>query len=757
MIEELYGRSPKMGRSVKINSRDFSEEINNPLKKSLEPKGKTSVQKATEQTQSVPFGPEHFSNRELSWLQFNRRVLHEAADSRNPLLERVKFAAIAGSNLDEFFMKRIGGLKQQIGAGVSEETVDGRTPQQQLQECYLSLESYQNDKDTTVTKLWQELGETGISLLAYEQLTTDEKSALRAEYFENIFPLITPQSIDPAHPFPFISNLSLNLLVSLRYPSEREVSLARVKVPISAGAPRLMQVGKEHRYVLLEEVMANNLDQLFPGMEVVACELFRVTRNANTEDHHEHADDLLAMIESHLQSRKFAPIVRLQINPWMDPVRRGRLAFELGLDESSDVFEVKGMMGMRDLWQIANLNLPQLKHPVHHPVDSPRLKGERSIFHILREEKEILLQHPYESFESSVERFLQEAATDPKVRGIKMTLYRTSPTSRIIDYLIRAARNGKQVAVVVELKARFDEEANIRLATRMEEAGIHVTYGVVGLKTHCKLILVIRQDFNGLRRYVHIGTGNYHPVTARFYSDLGIFLYDKEVCQDATELFNYLTTGFTPKRNYFKMLPAPKLLKKGLLERIQREIDGHSEKSPGHIQFKMNALEDIDIVKALYRASMAGVQVDLIIRDSCRARPGIEGISENLRVISIVGRFLEHARIYYFCNGGNEEYLIGSADAMKRNLEYRVEILVPVEEPGLQKELRTLLDSQWHDRRAAWDLLPEGSYVQRQPKNAVEQQDCQELMMELVQKRHRDAVRLRRKKARSAPRRNLRE
>lgn len=701
--------------------------------------------------------PSCFANRELSWLQFNRRVLQQAGDPRNPLLERVKFAAIAGSNLDEFFMKRIGGLKQQLGAGVSEITPDGRTPQQQLADCYQSIESYQIDKDQAVTRLWRELKSAGISLCRYPELSRTEKQALRDDYYANIFPLITPQSIDPAHPFPFISNLSLNLLVALRYPNDREVSLARVKVPISAGAPRFVPLGKNHRYILLEDVMANHLDLLFPGMEVVACELFRVTRNANTEQHQEHADDLLAMIESHLQSRKFAPIVRLQINPGMDPVRRGRLAAELGLDEQNDVFEVKGMMGLRDLWQIAGLDQPELKLPVHHPVDHPLLQSERNIFHVLREEREILLQHPYESFASSVERFLQEAASDPKVRGIKMTLYRTSPTSRIIDYLIRASQSGKQVAVVVELKARFDEEANIRLATRMEEAGIHVTYGVVGLKTHCKLILVIRQDYNGLRRYVHIGTGNYHPVTSRLYCDLGLLIYDREICQDTTELFNYLTTGFTPKRNYTRLIPAPKLLKKALLDRIQREIDQHTEGNPGRIQFKMNALEDIDIVRALYRASMAGVRVDLIVRDSCRALPGIPGVSENLRVISIVDRFLEHARVYYFRNAGTEEYFIGSADAMKRNLEHRVEVLVPVQTPEARQLLRDMLDLQWANQTNVWDLQSDGSYRLRQANQATETRSSQSLQIEAAEKRLRDVTRLRKRKAKAFGNRNLRE
>ncbi|HEX9802279.1 MAG TPA: polyphosphate kinase 1, partial [Gammaproteobacteria bacterium] len=509
------------------------------------------------------------------------------------------------------------------------------------------------------------LKKEGIAIRDFAELSAKERKQVRDDYFRNIFPLVTPQSIDPAHPFPFISNLSLNLLVTLRYPEDKEVSLARVKVPISAGAPRLMRIGERDSFVLLEEVMANNLDMLFPGMEVVSCELFRVTRNANTEKSQEHADDLLALIESALLERKFAPIVRLEVKPGMDTVRRGRLAAELDLNEEQEVFEVDGMMGMRDLFEIASLDYPHLKDPPHHPIDHPALQSERSIFHIVRDAGSILLQHPYESFATSVERFLQEAAVDPKVRGIKMTLYRTSSRSRIVDTLIRAAQNGKQVAVVVELKARFDEEANIRLANRMEEAGIHVTYGVVGLKTHSKVILVVRQDYSGLRRYMHFGTGNYNALTSRIYSDFGLLTCDEDLGNDATELFNYLTTGYTPKRNYRKLLPAPKILKKALLEKIQREIELHSEKQPGHIQFKMNALEDADITRALYQASLAGVRVDLIVRDTCRLRPGLPGLSESARVISIVGRFLEHTRLFYFRNGGKEEYLIGSADAMQ--------------------------------------------------------------------------------------------
>jgi polyphosphate kinase len=700
--------------------------------------------------------PSLFLNRELTWLQFNTRVLHQAIDERTPLLERLKFAAIAGSNLDEFFMKRIGGLKQQVGAGVQRITIDGRSPREQIQMCYEFVRQHHQEREKLLDELFVELREEGVEIVTHDELSDEEQKLVRKDYYNSIFPLVTPQSIDSAHPFPFISNLSLNLLVSLRYPQEKTTSMARVKVPISAGAPRFVQVGKDTRYVLLEEVMANNLDLLFPEMEIVSCEIFRVTRNANTSRNQEHADDLLALIESTLQDRKFSPIVRLQIQPGMDPVHRGRLAAELGLDEDEDVFEVKGMMGMRDLWQLVNLDLPRLKETPHQPVDHPALQNKRNIFHVIRDAKSILLQHPYESFSSSVERFLGEAATDPKVRAIKMTLYRTSEQSPIVEMLIRAAQNGKQVAVVVELKARFDEEANIRLANRMEEAGIHVTYGVVSLKTHCKVILVLREDYKGLRRYVHIGTGNYHPGTARLYSDLGLFLYDKDVGQDATELFNYLTTGYTPKRNYKKLLPAPKHLKKALLAKIVREIELHSDENPGHIIFKMNALEDTDVAKALYEASSAGVKVDLIVRDSCRVRPGIPGVSETMRVISIVGRFLEHARIYYFQNGGDEEVLVGSADAMHRNLEHRVEVVVPVENAQLKQDIVEFLDVQLNDQRSAWDMQADGSYVQRVPKDNKKVICSQEKQISMAEKRSRDANRLRKRKAKGFGKRNLR-
>lgn len=688
---------------------------------------------------------EWYLNRELTWLAFNRRVMSEAADPRVPLLERVKFLAIVGANLDEFFMKRIGGLKQQLAAGVQELTIDGRTPRQQLQECHEQVRILVKDKTKLFCQLMKLLDEKGIDVVGWKDLNGRDQKSLRELYARDIYPLLTPQSIDPAHPFPFVSNLSLNLLVTVRYPRENDVSLARVKVPLGSGVSRFMRVGKADRFVPLEEVMAANLDMLFPGMKVVSCEFFRVTRNANTEKDEEKADDLVSMIESELQERRFAPIVRLEIVTGMDPVHKGRLAAELDLDEDSDVFEVTEMMGMRDLFELARLNHPKLHDPPHHPEEHPWLISSRNIFHIIRNSGDFLVKHPYQSFASSVERFLNEAADDPKVCAIKMTLYRTSKEGRLIESLVRAAENGKQVAVVVELKARFDEAANLRIAERMEEAGIHVTYGVVGLKTHCKVILVVRRDYNGIRRYVHIGTGNYHADTARLYSDLGLFTSDAAIGQDVTELFNYLTTGLSPKRIYHKLLPAPKLLKRSLLEKIEREITVHREKGGGLIQFKMNALDDGDIVKSLYKACQAGVKVDLFIRDSCRFRPGVPGLSDTAKVVSIVGRFLEHSRLYYFNNGGDEEYFIGSADAMKRNLESRVEILVPVESPLLRQELRNVLAAHDADNRFAWEMQPDGSYLQRTQQSEQDQTGLHQFMIAQTSQAAKEAQRLKKR------------
>ncbi len=701
--------------------------------------------------------PELLLNRELTWLNFNYRVLHEAEDDRTPLLDRVKFLSIVSSNLDEFFMKRIGGLKQQVGAGLHDLTVDGRTPQQQIDECYEVVADMEKKKRRIFALLDRLLEQRGIHLTKFEDVSKKNQQKLRADYLENIYPLVTPQVSDPAHPFPFISNLSTNLLVTVRHADDDERALARVKVPIGPGIPRFMKLEGQSMFVTLESVMAGNLDLLFPEMIIESCELFRVTRNANTELDEERADDLLAMIETELRERRLAPIVRLEVARGMIPLHRGMLAAELGLDEQADVFEVEGFMAMRDLMEIIDSDDSADLHEVpHHPIDHHELQSDRNIFHIIRGVGSILLHHPYESFSTSVERFLREASNDPKVLALKMTLYRTSAGSRAVDLLIDAARNGKQVTVVVELKARFDEAANIRWANRLEQAGVHVTYGVVGLKTHCKSILVIRRDFDGLRRYAHVGTGNYHAETSRLYSDLGLLTSDEAIGKDLTELFNYLTTGFKPKRRFTKILPAPKILKRQLLEKIEREIHVHSAKSPGLIRFKINALEDVDVTEALYRASRAGVHVELIVRDSCRLRPGIPGLSENVRVLSIVGRFLEHARVLYFRNGGNEEFFIGSADCMKRNLDSRVEVYAPVESAPLREQLHQMLELQLSDRRSAWEMQSDGSYVQRRPENRKESRNSQELMIEQTEKRLKEATRLRRRRPSSIKLRRLR-
>jgi polyphosphate kinase len=697
---------------------------------------------------------ELYLNRELTWLSFNARVLHEAGDERNPLLERVKFLAFSDNNLDEFVMKRIGGLKQQLAAGVHQTTVDGRTPAQQMIECNAQIRALRAKQEEIYTTLLAELEKHEIRFLQYEELTAEQRLRIRDSFVKNIFPIVTPLAMDPAHPFPFISNLTINLLLTMRYPGEDELQMARVKVPSIKGlTSRLLPVdepGSGHLFVSLDEVMANNLDLLFPGMEIASCEIFRVTRNINVVRNEETATDLLQMIESELRERPFAPIVRLEIESGMDATHRGMLTAELGLDPDLDVFESQGMLGMRDLFEIAALDIPELHDTALHPADHPVLAQDaRNIFYIIRENGPLLLQHPYQSFGTSVERFLRTASEDPKVLAIKMTLYRTSAEAEIVDLLINAARNGKQVAVLVELKASFDEAANIDRARSLEEAGVHVTYGVLGLKTHSKTILVVRQDFDTLRRYCHIGTGNYHPGTARLYSDLGLLTCDEDIGHDLTQLFNYLT-GYSPPPSYRKILTAPYALKKPLLKKIEREISLHSPDSPGHIQLKTNALEDPDVTRALYKACQAGVKVDLIVRDSCRFRPHVPGLSETATVISIVGRFLEHSRIYYFRNGGDEEYFIGSADLMQRNLSARVEVITPVEDPELRQELRLILAAQLSDFRSAWDMQADGTYIQRQPTDGDKgQRGCQEQLIAAANKRQSAASKHKEKKIRS--------
>lgn len=677
-----------------------------------------------------------YLNRELTWLEFNERVLNEARDARNPLLERLKFIAIVSANLDEFFMKRMGGLKEQVGAGVQTLTPDGRTPLQQINECAVKVRQIEQQRDELLPEILMSLGQQGIGIVPYRDLEKGQKKALRDYFLQDVYPLITPQMIDPAHPFPFISNLSLNLLVTLQQTQLRKLSYARIKLPVGNGIERFIAIDNTHFYVTLEDLIINNLDLLFPEVNIVNYELFHLTRNANTERDETKADDLLEMIETELRDRRFARIVRIVVESDIPDNNLQRLTTELNLDYDLDVFRTTTIMAASQLWQLVNIDVPALHNPPFQPVNHPLL-DDNDIFKDIRDHGSLLLHHPYTSFSLTVERFLRRASLDPNVRAIKMTIYRTSSDTKIIGYLIDAALNGKQVAVVLELKARFDEAANIRWATRLEEAGVHVTYGVIGLKTHCKAILVIRHSNSGIEYFTHIGTGNYHAGTARLYTDLGLLSCDADLGRDLVELFNYLTTGCTPRRDYQHILPAPVLLKKTLIKKIRREAEFAAAGEKSAIEFKMNGLEDIDICRELYKASQAGVKIRLIIRDICRIRPGIKGLSDNISVISIVGRFLEHARLFYFSNLGKPDYLIGSADAMQRNLESRVEVVVPILSPDLQRELRDMLDTQWNDQRNAWVMGSQGRYQQRQPDTDANVLSCQQQFMLAAERQHK--------------------
>jgi len=698
--------------------------------------------------------PGYYLNRELTLLNFYFRVLSEAEDPRTPLLERLKFAAIVGGNLDEFMMKRIGGLKQLVGAGVHERSQDGRTPQEQIDECSDLIRELEGRQRTAVRSVMADLKSHGIEIVPFADLQKKERKFVNRYYKDQLHPLLTPQATDPAHPFPFISNLSLNLLVTLRDPVDDTVAMARVKVPVDSATRRFLKLRKGHRYVALEEVVKANLDRLFPGMDVVACTIFRVTRNANTEPDEEKADDLLELIEAELRNRRFAPVVRIELVEGADPAHRRLLRAELGLD-ATDIFVVDGFVGRTHLMELASLDVPELRDAPHVPHDNPHLRRDRSVFRSLTERGSVLVQHPYESFAGTVERFLEEASQDPDVLAIKMTLYRTDTDSQVVEYLMDAAQHGKHVTVVVELKASFDEAANIRWANKLEAVGIHVTYGVVGLKTHAKVLLVVRKEQDQIRRYAHLGTGNYHSGTARLYSDVGVLTADEQIGADLTEFFNYLTTGFRPSRSYKSIFTAPKVLKAALIERIDREAALHSTETPGHLQFKMNALEDPDVVRALYRAGRRGVNIDLIIRDTCRLRPGLVGLSETVRVISVVGRFLEHARIFYFRNGGSEEYYLSSADCMVRNLHNRVEVMVPIETMTLREEIRLILDTQLADLRGGWEMRPDGSYQLRSTPDDHGVVSSQVVMMRWTEHRAREALRQGRRRPRSENRRNL--
>lgn len=654
-------------------------------------------------------------NRELSWIEFNKRVLCEADDGRNPLLERVKFLAIADSNIDEFYMKRIGGLKQQIGAGITRQSVDGRTPRQQILECIQKIRAFQIRAGQIRAGVMSLLAEEGVRVCKFESLSAKEREGPNEMFRNEILPLVTPLPVDTCRPLPFISNLSLNLLVEFSWSNLHAPVLARVKIPDPKVVPRFVKVGRDHDYVLIEDIIVNNLDVVFPSMKVLGFGLFRVTRNAISDCDSAGANDLLEVIEDQLRTRKFAPVLRLQTSFGISSANRENLAKKLGLSDAQDVFENETMLGIKDLMELAKINRPDLLNEPPQPVNHPALPSTTDIFSSIRQAGSILVQHPYDSFGTSVKRLVREASLDPQVLAIKMTLYRTSADTRIVEYLIRAAQSGKQVAVVVELQARFDEAANIEWASHLAKAGVHVNYGVLGLKTHCKTILIVRREEDGLRRYAHFGTGNYHAGTARLYSDLGLLTCERDLVGDLTELFNYLTTRWEAGNGYTQLLVAPRAIKPTLLAKIDREISLHSADCPGLIRLKTNALEDVDIVRALYRASKSGVKVELLVRDICRLRPGVSGLSENITVISIVGRFLEHSRICYFRNGGDEEYFIGSADLMSRNLERRVEVIVPVRDETSRRLLNELLENQICDNRNAWQMDGEGGYAQRRP------------------------------------------
>ena len=685
-----------------------------------------------------PFDPASlFLNRELSWLEFNLRVLHEAEDASNPLLERLKFLAIFDNNLDEFFMKRVGGLKQQVASNILELPPDSRTPRQQLAEIHAAVRPMMVRQRRLLNEdLLPALRQHGLEILRWDELQASERRHLSEEFSRRLFPILTPLAVDPAHPFPFISNLSLSLAVSVRAPGEPEPRFARIKAPYIL--PRWLQVPSTLRYVPLEEVIAHNLDRLFQGMEVVESYPFRVTRNADVQRNEEEADDLLEAIQEELRERRFATVVRLEVASGMPGWMRELLAEQLEVQEQ-EIFEVHRLLALRDLMQLAqSAPLPSLRYrpwaPVTHPRLHPAEPGEDVDVFSAIGGGDILVHHPYDSFTTSVQRFIEAATADPGVLAVKQTLYRTSADSPNMRALIRAAENRKQVAVTVEIKARFDEAANIEWAERLENVGAHVAYGVVGLKTHAKIALVVRQERDGLRCYSHVATGNYNPETAQLYTDLGLFTCREEIADDVVQLFNMLT-GYVHKPRFKKLLVAPINMRQRFLELIEREVEHQKAGRGGHIVVKVNALEDKQMCRALYEASAAGVRMDLIVRGVCRLRPGLPGHSETARVISIVGRFLEHARIFRFANGGRPEHFLGSADWMSRNLDFRVEAIVPVEDPRLQEELDAILDLELGDNVKAWEMQPDGSYLRRRPAEGEEPRSSQDLLMQRAAER----------------------
>jgi len=671
-----------------------------------------------------PDHPSLFFNRELSWIDYNWRVLHVAQDPRTPLLERVRFLGIAASNLDGFVRKRVGGLKRQAAADVETLSPDGRTPEEQLvliEEALRPL--YQALGTTWKTHLVPALDdEIGLHVRDYETLSSEQKAQLEAHFHKNIFPILTPLAVDPGRPFPFISNMSLSLAVILRHPERGSQHFARVKVPTSRK--RWLPLEAPLQFVPIEQVIAHHADELFRGMEVEGVYAFRVTRNADVRRDEEEADDLLEMISERLRERRFAPVVRLEVEEAMPEPVRSFLMDKLEI-ETQDVYVSDGLIDYSEVTALADLHIPDarfrkaLRFSSWTPVVPPRLHSERgeaddrSIFDVIRED-DLLVHHPYESFTASVHRFIEEAAKDPQVLAIKQTLYRTSSESPIVAALVEAAEQGKQVAVLVEVKARFDEEENIEWGRKLEDAGVHVAYGLVGLKTHAQAALVVRQEEESPRTYCHVSTGNYNTQTARRYTDYGLLTCDREIGRDLTNFFHYLT-GYSPEQSYDQLIVAPQEMRDSFLELIRREVEHAEAGSRGRIIAKMNELGDRRLISALYEASQAGVEVDLIVRGICRLRPNLEGLSDSIRVVSIVGRFLEHDRVFWFENDGDPSVYISSADWQRSRLDDRVEAAVPVQDPAHQQRLRSALQHAIDDARTAWELRPDGRYVQRTP------------------------------------------
>ncbi len=665
-----------------------------------------------------PLPEDRYINRELSWLDFNARVLALSEDTSLALLERAKFLAIFASNLDEFYMVRVAGLKRRDEMGLSVRSADGLTPREQLRRIGEQTQKIATrHAEVFLNSVEPGLAAEGIRIVTWADLDHAERDRLSTYFTEQVFPVLTPLAVDPAHPFPFVSGLSLNLAVTVKQPGDGGQHFARVKVPDNVD--RFVELDdrpgaddaagpKEVRFLPMEELIAAFLTALFPGMEIVEHHAFRVTRNADYEVDEDRDEDLLQALERELARRRFGSPVRLEVADDMTEHMLELLLRELDV-HPGDVVQVPGLLDLSSLWQIYGVDRPALKDPAFVPATSPAFADRetpKSIFATLRE-GDVLVHHPYDSFSTSTQRFIELAAADPNVLAIKQTLYRTSGDSPIVRSLIEAAAAGKQVVALVEIKARFDEQANIKWARALEQAGVHVAYGLVGLKTHCKTCLVVRREGSTIRRYCHIGTGNYNSKTARLYEDLGLLTADADIGADLTDLFNTLT-GYSRKLSYRNLLVAPHGIRNGIIERVDREIAAHSETGKGHIRLKMNSLVDEQVIDALYRASQAGVRVDVVVRGICALRPGVPGFSENITVRSILGQYLEHSRIFNFC--AINEFWIGSADMMHRNLDRRVEVLVQVKDPRLTAQLNDILESALDPATRCWELGPEGQW-----------------------------------------------